>query len=366
MAPGMAQTSKTGGRMIRKAWIATGCAALLVSSAVVSASDQPADTMPSALAREVVSKTVELVESKGLYPRQQAEYAQAKAELLAALDGQSDVIDRKDLYARIRKLLGTLDTNGHSFVIPAGQKLQLQRHGVALEELHPPTFRLVTTSRGTVLRWTPPAIVSGGQSAIAPYLKDFHDEAAARPDIAEACALVVDLSEQTGGNAWPPFVAMYPLFGDANKAKWVDRDGKRTPVAVRANLEAMNRRFAEGRVNPLNRFGSGPLAVVVGSHTASAGEMLLVALLGEDRVQTFGSTSYGKSTANVTYAMPDGSSLVLTEARYALGDGPVYQGGIAPLHPAAQGEPVAAAVKTAAEWAAANSPQCSGPAKPPR
>jgi hypothetical protein len=354
--------------MIRKAWIAAGCAALFATSALVNAEERPDDTMPPALARDVVNRTIELVESKGLYPRQQAEYAQARTELLAALDTQPGGVERKDLYARIRKLLGTLDTNGHSFIMPPGRQLQTkpsQSPNTALADLRPPTFKLVTTSHGTALRWTPPAIVGGGQNVIAPYLKNFYDEAAARPDIREACALVVDLSEQTGGNAWPPFAAMYPLFGDANKASWVDRDGKRTPFVNRSNLEAMNRRDAGGRVNPLIRFDSGPLAVVVGSHTASAGEMLLVALLGEARVQTFGSTSYGLSTANATYRLADGSSLVLTQSRYALGDGPVYQGGIAPMHPAAKDAPVDDAVKAAAEWAAANSPQCgSGPPKP--
>jgi hypothetical protein len=352
--------------MLRKALTAAGCAALFVTSTFVNAEDKPADTMPAALARDVVNRTVELVESKGLYPRQQAEYAQARAELLAALEGRTDGVDRKDLYGRIKTLLGTLDTNGHSFIIQPGRQSQppSQRQGVAPEELRPPTFKLVTTSHGTVLRWTPPAIVGSGQKVIAPYLKTFYDEAAARPDIAQACALVVDLSAQTGGNAWPPFVAMYPLFGDANKANWVDRDGKRTPFVIRANLEAMNRRAAEGRVNPLSRFGSGPLAVVVGKRTASAGEMLLVALLGESRVQTFGSTSYGMSTANMTYRLADGASLVLTEQRYALGDSPVYQGGIAPMYPGAQNEPVDDAVRTAAEWAAANSPQCSAKPQP--
>lgn len=347
--------------MIRRAWIAAGCAALFATSTFANAEERPGDTMPPTLAREVVNKTIELVESRGMYPRRQAEYVQARTELLASLDAQAGAIDARDLYARIRKLLGTLDTNGHSFIMPPGRQLQTkpsQSPNTALADLRPPTFRLVTTSHGTVLHWTPPAIVGSGGAVIAPYLKDFYDEAAARPDIGEACALVVDLSAQTGGNAWPPFVAMYPLFGDANKASWVDRDGKRRPFVIRANLEAINRRDAQGRVNPFTRFASGPLAVVVGSRTASAGEMLLVALLGEARVQTFGSTSYGLSTANMTYRLADGSSLVLTESRYALGDGPVYQGGIAPMHPAAKDAPVGAAVKEAAEWAAANSPQC--------
>ena len=356
-----------------KTLIAAGCAALLVSSGFVSADDGAVDELPAALAHQVVDRTIELVESKGLYPRRHEEYAQAKTELLAVFDGQPARIVRKDLYGRIQKLLGTLDTNGHTFIRPANPQAQVQvqgpqgqpkQRGSSLEELRPPTLKLVTTSRGTVLRWTPPAIVDGGMSAAGPYLKRFYDEAAARPDIAEACTLVVDLSEQTGGNAWPPFIAMYPLFGGANKANWVDRDGKRMPFVTPSSLQETNRYLVGDRANPLARFGSGPLAVVVGSRTASAGEMLLVALLGEARVQTFGTTSYGLSTANKTYTLADGSTLVLTELRYALGDGPVYQGGIAPMHPAEKGAPVEGAVRTAAEWAAANSPQCGAKPSP--
>ncbi len=353
---------------MRKTLIAAGCAALFVSGGFASADDRPADTMPAALAHQVVDRTIELVESKGLYPRRQEDYAQARTELLAVFDGQPAGIARKELYGRIRKLLGTLDTNGHSFIWPAnpqaqGQQGQSQGRASASEALRPPTFKLVTTSRGTVLRWTPPAIVEGGMGAARPYLERFHDEAAARPDIAEACALVVDLSEQTGGNAWPPFIAMYPLFGSANKARWVDRDGKRTPLVVAASLQETSRYLVGDRANPLARFGSGPLAVVAGSQTASAGEMLLVALLGETRVQTFGTASYGLSTANKTYTLADGSTLMLTEMRFALGDGPTYQGAIAPMHPAEKGAPAEDAVRTAAEWAAANSPRCG--AKPP-
>jgi hypothetical protein len=358
--------------MIRKASIAAVCAALTIAGTAAGADDKAgntiaADTIPAAVAHQVVDRTIELVESKGLYPRQQAEYAQAKSELLGVFDGQPADIGRKDLYGRLRKLLGTLDTNGHSFIMPAGRQpqsqSQSQRQGNKPEDLRPPSFKLLTTSRGTVLRWTPPAIVGSGMNVVAPYLKGFYDEAATRPDLAQACALVVDLSEQTGGNAWPPFVAMYPLFGGANKAKWVDRDGRRSDVVSLAMLQRMNRDAAGERANPLARFGSGPLAVVVSKRTASAGEMLLVALLGEERVQTFGSTSYGMSTANATYPMADGSTLVLTQSRYAVGDGPVYQGGIPAMHPGAQNETVDDAARTAAEWAAANSPACGAKAQ---
>jgi hypothetical protein len=336
---------------------AAACALSFVAAAGAGAADTPTKTLPLALARAVTDQAIGLVESKGLYPRRQEDYAQAKRELLAAVDGKSTEVDRADLYARIRGLIGTLDTDGHSFLVPPvapGQPLLPMP-----DRLPAAPFQIVKTSHGTVLRWVPPATTFGTPETEAAYVKRVYDDAAALPGAGQACALVVDLSEQTGGNAWPPFIAMYPLFGGANKARWVERDGNMIPVVSRAGLEAKAATIVGDRANPLASFATGPLAVLVGTGTASAGEMLLMALMGEERVRTFGQTSYGMSTANATYPLKDGSTLVLTQARYALGNGPVYRGGIPPMQPAPKGEPVEASLRTAAEWVAANSPRCT-------
>ena len=345
--------------MVSMTRFAAACAALFAEMALAHAADAPLDAMPLPLARDVANKTTELVETHGLYPRRQAEYAQARTALLAAVDGHAPDVRRAELYARIRELLATLDADGHSFIVPSAGPTS-DHVDKAADSALAPTFSLLTTPNGTVLHWVPPASHAGSPQEIAGEVTHFYDEAAARPDIRTACALVVDLSEQTGGNAWPPFIAMYPLFSDTNQGRWVDRDGKSTPFVSRASLETDAQSQAGGRSNPLAPFGAGgPLAVVVGPRTASAGEMLLVALLGEARVQTFGHTSYGLSTVNDTYMLSDGTLLMLTEMRYALGDGPVYRGGIPAMHPAPAGEPVAVSVEAAAQWAAVHSPLCA-------
>jgi hypothetical protein len=341
---------------------AAALAAALLTLAAPSIGADPtppsqAEAMPLPLAREVVGKTLELVESKGVYPRSQADYAQARTALLALVDGDAVQAEREAVHAGIRKLLATLDADGHSFLATPVQNQQRQSANLARNATRPSAFRLVSTSRGTVLHWAPPPNV-GGRETIDGNVKRFYDDADAHPETKGACALVVDLGEQTGGNAWPPLIAMYPLLGTANRANWVDRDGKRTPLVDRPGLERTALAYGAGRANPLAGYADGPLAVVVGSGTSSAGEMLLVALLGEGRVQTFGQTSQGLSTANATYVLADGSTLVLTEKRYALGDGPVYRGGIPAMHPSEKGEPADDTVRAAAEWAAAHSPKC--------
>ena len=350
---------------MRTGFAAASAAVLFALAVPALPADAPAETMPLAMARDIVGRTIALVESKGVYPRQRMEYEQAKVQLMLVLDGAPEQVDRAQLHARIRQLLATLDADGHSLLFAPVQQHRMRSANTARKAALPPAFRLVATSRGAVLRWTPPPDING-EGVIDASVKRFYDEADAHPEIEGACALVVDLSEQTGGTAWPPLIAMYPLFGRANTARFVERDNKRIPIVDRAGLEASARAGAAGRANPLAPYAGGPLAVVVGSGTASAGEMLLVALLGEQRVQTFGQTSYGLSTANMTYPLADGSQLVLTEMRYAQGDAPVYRGGIAPMHPEAKGAPADAAVRTAAEWAAANSPACGPVAEKPQ
>jgi hypothetical protein len=346
-------------RPVRGWMMAAAFAVLAGHGGAGVAQDAPAAALPLELARQVTQRTIELVETKGLAPRQQAEYAQAKAALLALLDDQAAGIERQVLYRAINTLLGTLDVDGHSSILSPQRERQRQRSAAATG-LRAPSFRLVTTANGTVLRWTPPQIVSSTMEARADYIKLFFDEAAGLAQLNEACAMVVDLSEQKGGNAWPPFIEMHPLFGKSNNAYMVDRDGKRIAFVEPSRLEALARPYAAGRDHPLARFAKLPLAVVVDGRTASAGEMLLVALLGEgDRVQTFGGTSRGLSTANMTYPLADGSTLVLTERRYAIGDQPVYRGGIAPAHPAGPDESADAVVKRAAAWAASQSPLCA-------
>lgn len=323
----------------------------------ITAPAQAPDRLPVPLARQVVERTIELVETKALLPRDQNEYLRAKADLMGLLDAPSGDIERGVLYKAINKVLRTLDVDGHSFIQSPTSRAYVQQ--LPSKTVVPP-FRLVATSNGSVLHWTPQQIMGNTPEKVAAYFNRFFDDATQFKELEKACAVVVDLSEQKGGSAWPPFAAMLPLLGASNNAMFVDRYGKRSPFAFQL-IKEFESKYAAGRSNPLLRFAKLPLAVVVGSRTASAGEMLLVALLGEgERVQTFGHTSAGMSTGNLTYAMPDGSALILTESRYAIGNGPVIHGGIPAAHPAAPYDSDEAIVKSAAEWAARQSPMCAG------
>jgi len=132
------------------------CALSFGAACAVGAAEAQVPTMPLALARDVTTQAVTLVESKGMYPLRQEDYAQAKQRLLALVDGKAQAVDRGDLYARINGLLATLDTDKHSFVMPPVATGQFTSAATARPRV--PMFQLVATTRGTVLRFVPPPI----------------------------------------------------------------------------------------------------------------------------------------------------------------------------------------------------------------
>jgi len=334
--------------------------ALLLGTQVLAQASGMTDPIPAATARAVVQKTIELVENDGLYPRSQEEYAAAKTRLLAALDGAGDQVDRPALFRHVTTMLETLDTDGHTMIFPPVVERQFRRDlSVARTAARMSSFALVPTAHGQVLHWTPPQSYGDLKTEGPLFVQRFAADHAALPDAARSCALVVDLGGQYGGNAWPILMTMHPLLTQANRAVLVKRDGARMRLFEPRELPGMQAFFGGDARNPFVRFSGQPLAVVVDGKTSSAGEMLLVALLGEgERVRTFGHTSQGSTTANRSHTLPDGSVLLLTTSRYALGDAAPIRGGIPAQVPAATGATHADTVHQAAEWAAQTSPLC--------
>jgi hypothetical protein len=337
-----------------------GLAAALLAAACAtgpSAVADERDMLPAALAREVAQRTIELTETKAVPPRDPAQYAQAKRMLLETLDKHPGGLPRAQLHGAIMAMLATLDSSDHSFVWTPVQRAHFQA-GNPVQAAHQTAFAAVATPNGQVLHWSPPAVTANGVQAENEYVKRFLAEAGANPGLAKSCGLVVDLRGQTGGNAWPVMFAMQPLFNETNVTAFVERTGARHPVLQYPYITKRWIEAADGKANPLSRFAGLPVAVVLGNSTSSAGEMIALALLGEgERIRTFGWATDGRTTANQTYSLPDGSLLLLTQANYAVGDKAI-RGKLLPQQAAQAGDSPASVIAQAAAWAAAQSPLC--------
>ena len=126
----------------------------------------------------------------------------------------------------------------------------------------------------------------------------------------EACAAVVDLRGNNGGDMGPMYAGLSPLLPDGTALSFVSRMGT-TDVTIDGNS-------VTGGGTPTTTTGgklSVPVAVITDADTASSAEATLLAFRGLDNVRTFGEPTAGYASANVVLDYPDGRSLMLTTAK---------------------------------------------------
>ncbi|MDJ0760031.1 MAG: S41 family peptidase [Woeseiaceae bacterium] len=206
---------------------------------------------------------------------------------------------------------------------------------VASVDTHKPSVFIETQSRLGYLKvpkWSSPA----DSLASAEFITKAHRGISQASF--ETCGWVVDLTNNTGGNMWPMLAALGPLLGRENvggfdrphkpsgSTKWWYRAGI---SGARENGREIARTREIEQVMPMFR-DSVPIAVVVGSDTASSGEALAIAFLGRDNTRLFGQSTSGWTTANVAIPLSDDAILVFPSGYMADADGRTYPDGITP------------------------------------
>lgn len=79
-----------------------------------------------------------------------------------------------------------------------------------------------------------------------------------------------------------------------------------------------------------SHLATAPVAVLIGRQTASAGEATAIAFKGREDTLFFGSETFGQTSGNKEYSLPDGSEIVLAVARARDRNGNIYNGSLRP------------------------------------
>lgn len=135
---------------------------------------------------------------------------------------------------------------------------------------------------------------------------------------AGACAWIVDVRANGGGNMWPMLAGIGPLLGDTivgsfggqpSSPRWHYKDGVSGILASSGKLDTASR----VTVPPVRlRDPAAPVAVLFDAGTGSSGEAVVIAFAGRPNTRTFGSRSAGYATVNRGVRLPDGANLVVT------------------------------------------------------
>jgi C-terminal processing protease CtpA/Prc len=167
-------------------------------------------------------------------------------------------------------------------------------------------------------------------SAICSRVADSLQGLIARLDEKGVTKWIVDLRRNRGGNCWPMLAGIGPLLGDGVCGYFVSNTEK-VPISYKDGA-AMHGKYirCQSSKGYKTKEDNTRIAVLMGSRTSSAGEIVALAFKGKEQVTFYGSPTAGLTTANTTYMLSDKSMLVLTICLEADRTGRICEGKLVP------------------------------------
>ncbi|HEU4670123.1 MAG TPA: S41 family peptidase [Dyella sp.] len=251
-------------------------------------------------------------------------------------------------YPAIHALLGALGDH-HSHLVPPAATQRFEHGGFPS---FPPKVEAMSGDLGYIAMPGFDGVQPAAQQAFARRVID----GIARVQPQARCGWVVDLRQDPGGNMRPMLAGLRPLLGDGVVGGFRRAGGKVYPVYAH---QPSSVDLPDGPALEHAR-----VAVLLGPHTASSGEVVAVAFRGRPDTRSFGQPTAGLSTANAGYPLPDGSKLFVTTSvdvdrtGHAYG-GPLQPDQAVPDEPGAKGD---ATLDAARHWLTG---ACGAPAQRP-
>lgn len=251
-----------------------------------------------------------------------------------------------DTYRALRWALRSL--NPHSFLQTGTERwrLEVERHPELAERGAPeespilspfsdrrrPEGRLFERAGATVGYVRVPGFGGG-------HLTEFADSiqmSVRDQEEAGACGWVVDLRGNGGGNMWPMLAGLGALVGEGRLGEFHTADGVSGVWFQEGGVTGIDptdggERVEVARVTePFRLDRHPPVAVLFDRGTGSSGEAVAIAFIGRPATRSFGVTTYGYTTSNQGFRMPDGANIVLTVGVNADRDGRPYPTAVEP------------------------------------
>ena len=178
------------------------------------------------------------------------------------------------------------------------------------------------------------AYAAGAQSAIR------------QIDAVPRCGWVVDLRKNRGGYIYPMLAGAGPLLGEGTVGGKLDAGGVMENWIYEGGSIRLRRPGAPGTTETTIASAADvvssvpghyvlarpevPVAVLTSNLTASAGEATAIAFRSRPNTRSFGEATIGLTTFNVMTALPDGATIIVTNAVDADRSGQTYDGPVPP------------------------------------
>lgn len=127
---------------------------------------------------------------------------------------------------------------------------------------------------------------------------------------------IVDLRENTGGSLYPMIAGLGPLIGEGTLGNFIYPKSNTTSKWYYSNGTAGigNKKNLNIKEPYTLKNSNTKIAVLIGSTTASSGEMTTISFIGKSNVKLIGQPSGGYTTGNKSFNLSDGSLLNLARS----------------------------------------------------
>jgi carboxyl-terminal processing protease len=292
-----------------------------LTSTLVPTSTVTPSPIPLTEAQQYLSHALDIIQENALNSTK-VDWDKVRATaLMAAKDAKSPA----DTYKTIEYVLGELGDH-HSFFMTPDAAADLNNSTTT--DYMAPSGKLLEGRLGYVLLFGFRAQKEEEMNKYADQLQNIIIDLSKQ----DVCGWIVNLRYNTGGNMWPMIAGLGALIGEGKLGAfknindpsfdWYYRDGQSwmgdTPVAKVSHPEFI--------LDP----DENPVAVLIGSQTASSGEITAISFRGRPNTQFFGKPSRGLTTVNNGFLLGDGAEIVLTVGIDVDRNGQEYGGSIDP------------------------------------
>jgi carboxyl-terminal processing protease len=316
----------------------------------LSAANLYPETAPSAAVQAYLNQAIEIARTHALV-RDSIDWPAAQRDMLAMAHGMQTPAESYPIFTYLLSLLRQHGDQHSGFrtpaVVSAGQAPATASNAVAIAE---PTARYLGEGLAYVAVPGFGSLNDERQLAFASQLQALIQQLDVEHPIT---GWVVDLRDNGGGNMHPMLTGIGPLTGAGTLGYFVA--GRHEVPIVYRHGEAYTSKPGRGVRVPKPyqlRQPASPVAVLIGPHTASSGEITAMAFIGRPATRLFGQPSAGFTTANQHFALPDGAQLNLAVSTEADRTHRQYTGPLVPdeIVPAATKEGVDATLQAASAW----------------
>jgi hypothetical protein len=241
-----------------------------------------------------------------------------------ALRIAGDANDPADHHLAVGYLLQGLEDH-HSFLMEPDVAALWQGGGDDTAPIAPVVHRVIQGCGYIAI----PPFMSNDSALIAAFV-DTIQQALSTFDAQGVKGWIIDQRNNTGGNMAPMVCGLGPLFDPGVLGQLVDVNGHARRWSYANGSYGWDGEEEVRAPHPVVLSQQRPIAVLIGPRTGSSGESSTICFVGNSRTRLFGDPTWGLTTGNGSFDLPDGAKMFLASTVMADRNGHVFHGPIAP------------------------------------